>query len=172
VFRSLLPVLYPRCTLALAGLVVSNTCFVMAALALFWLGCLTLRDGDLALRAAYLFCFNPASVFFSAVYTESLFAFLSWAGALSLCVDCPWRGALALAAAAATRSNGACGLPNRRRQTREGVRVQVYPRRLIRACVCASPSMQASLVASCSCGTPPAASPASRDGRLTGRWTG
>jgi hypothetical protein len=27
------------------------------------LSLITLSDGDLALRAAYLFCFNPASVF-------------------------------------------------------------------------------------------------------------
>jgi phosphatidylinositol glycan class V len=106
VLRSALPVLYPRCTLALAGLLVSNTSFVLAALALYWLGCLTLRDGDLALRAAYLFCFNPASVFFSGVYTEAVFAFISWAGALSLVVDSPWRAALAFSTAAATRSNG------------------------------------------------------------------
>ena len=105
--RSALPVLYPRCTLALAGLLVSNTSFILAALALYWLGCLTLRDGDLALRAAYLFCFNPASVFFSGVYTEAVFVFVSWAGALSLCVESPWRAALAFSTAAATRSNGA-----------------------------------------------------------------
>jgi len=108
VLRSALPVLYPRCTLALSGLLLSNVCFVLAALALFWLSCLTVRDGDLALRAALLFCFNPASIFFSSVYTESLFAFLSWAGALSLAVDSPWRAAVAFSAAAATRSNGAC----------------------------------------------------------------
>ncbi len=31
-----MPQLYPRCTLALAGLIVSNASFVFAALALYW----------------------------------------------------------------------------------------------------------------------------------------
>jgi phosphatidylinositol glycan class V len=34
--RSLLPALYPRCTLALAGVLISNAAFVLAALALYW----------------------------------------------------------------------------------------------------------------------------------------
>jgi len=104
--RSLLPQLYPRCTLALAGFLLSNACFVLAALALYWLGCIVLRDGQQAARAAFLFCLNPAGVFYSALYTESLFAFLTFAGALSLAVDSPWRAALAFFAASATRSNG------------------------------------------------------------------
>jgi len=126
VFRSLLPHLSPRCTLALAGFFVSNVCFVLSALSLFWqdtslqvwylltpacrLGCITLRDGELAERAALLFCFNPASIFYSAVYSESIFALLSFAGALSLAVDSPWAAATAFMAATATRSNGALRL--------------------------------------------------------------
>ena len=123
-----MPALYPRCTLALAGYIVSNCAFVFAALVLYWrvrrdaagaaaaaltwhrarrLGCLTLRDGDMARRAAYLFCFNPASVFYSAVYSESLFAFLTFSGALSLALNRPNRAAIAFFASSAARSNGA-----------------------------------------------------------------
>ena len=36
VLSSLMPALYPRCTLALAGFVVSNCAFVVAALVLYW----------------------------------------------------------------------------------------------------------------------------------------
>ena len=36
VLHSLMPALYPRCTLALAGFVISNTAFVFAALVLYW----------------------------------------------------------------------------------------------------------------------------------------
>jgi hypothetical protein len=41
------------------------------------------------------------------VYTESLFAFLTFSGALSLAVDSPSRAAVAFFAASSTRSNGA-----------------------------------------------------------------
>ena len=79
-------------------------------MALTWparrLGCITLRDGDMARRAAYLFCFNPASIFYSAVYSESLFAFLTFSGALSLALGNPYRAAVAFFASSATRSNG------------------------------------------------------------------
>ncbi len=42
------------------------------------------------------------------MYSESLFAFLTFSGALSLAVDSPTRAAIAFFAASATRSNGAC----------------------------------------------------------------
>lgn len=34
--NGLMPALYPRCTLALAGVLVSNAAFVLAALVLYW----------------------------------------------------------------------------------------------------------------------------------------
>jgi phosphatidylinositol glycan class V len=60
----------------------------------------------MARRAAYLFCFNPASVFYSAVYSESLFAFLTFSGALSLALGRPYRAAVAFFASSTARSNG------------------------------------------------------------------
>ena len=59
----------------------------------------------LAASATLLFCFNPASVFFSAAYTESLFAGLTMAG-LYYQASRPWMAAVSFAAASATRSNG------------------------------------------------------------------
>lgn len=56
------------------------------------------------------FCLNPASVFYSAAYTESLYAAATFAAMLAL----EWRAykgfLLAAAASAATRSNGAASL--------------------------------------------------------------
>lgn len=65
-----------------------------------------LQDSSLAARATLLFCLTPASIFFSAIYTESLFALLSFAG--MLCAGRrPWLATAAFALATATRSNGA-----------------------------------------------------------------
>lgn len=64
------------------------------------------RTADLALL---LFCCNPASVFYSAAYTEAMFAACTWAGLLLLPAH-HWAGVAALTAAAATRSNGILGV--------------------------------------------------------------
>eukprot|EP00741_Cyanophora_paradoxa_P005791 tig00000113_g5612.t1 len=91
----------------LSALVVSNCAFVAAAVVLHRL-CLALTsDAALSRRAAALFCAAPASVFLSAAYTESLFALLSFSGALLLARGRPTPAALLFALAAATRSNGA-----------------------------------------------------------------
>ena len=65
-----------------------------------------LQDSSLAARATLLFCLTPASVFYSAIYTESLFALLSFAGML-WAGRRPWLATAAFALATATRSNGA-----------------------------------------------------------------
>ncbi|TDH74460.1 hypothetical protein CCR75_003027 [Bremia lactucae] len=100
-----------------SGWLISNASFVLAALFLYRLGCVVLGDKDTALRAAYLFCVAPSSIFMSALYSESLMCLLSFSGMyflarhaqatrtsrsfldLTLC-------ALLFGAASATRSNG------------------------------------------------------------------
>ena len=101
------------------GFLVSNLSFVAAAVTLYHLTKLVLRDDRLAETSAILFCVNPASVFMSAMYTESLFSFCCFAGLLCLeRASDIWDsgGGVALrlvagtvlcfAAASATRSNG------------------------------------------------------------------
>lgn len=61
----------------LTFLILNITFFVLAALNLYQLSNLIL-DRNLAYKAAVLFCFNPASVFFSAPYTESLYSYLTF----------------------------------------------------------------------------------------------
>jgi phosphatidylinositol glycan class V len=63
------------------------------------------QNADLANLSVLLFCFNPASVFYSAVYTEAIFAACTWSG-LALLPTRHWAGVAALAAAGAARSNG------------------------------------------------------------------
>jgi phosphatidylinositol glycan class V len=52
--------------------------FTKAANALYELGRKVLRDQRKAEIAAILFCFNPASIFFTAPYSESLYCWLSF----------------------------------------------------------------------------------------------
>ncbi|GJP63922.1 hypothetical protein CLOP_g20951, partial [Closterium sp. NIES-67] len=105
-FRLLLPVLGARATFALVGLLLSNAAFVAAAYCLFRLTACVLADTRLALLSSLLFCLTPASTFYSAIYSESLFALLSFA-AMWRIISGRWVSAsLLIALSAAARSNG------------------------------------------------------------------
>ncbi|KAL7139373.1 hypothetical protein ABFS83_09G046100 [Erythranthe nasuta] len=80
VFAPLVPVIGYRAVLGLSGYVLNNIAFVFAALYLYRLSVVVLKDNEVALRASVLFCFNPASIFYSSIYSESLYAFLSFGG--------------------------------------------------------------------------------------------
>jgi phosphatidylinositol glycan class V len=95
------------CALAVSGLLLSNAAHVVAAVTLESLGSIVLSDPDLARSAAVLFAINPASVFHSAGYTESVFACVSVAACLCLETERKNLAAALFAAASATRSNGA-----------------------------------------------------------------
>ncbi|XP_055349880.1 GPI mannosyltransferase 2-like [Paramacrobiotus metropolitanus] len=75
-----------RSVLLISGFVLNNVCFVLAVESLYnW--CRIVDKGRLrawAFNAAVLFCFNPASIFFSSCYSESLFAYLTFTGLLHL----------------------------------------------------------------------------------------
>ncbi|XP_046745887.1 GPI mannosyltransferase 2 [Diprion similis] len=65
-------------TTMLAALLINFVCFVKSATVLYDLSKIVLKDTALAYKAAILYCINPASIFFSAFYTESMFAWLSF----------------------------------------------------------------------------------------------
>lgn len=66
-----------------------------------------LQDEHLSALATALYCFNPASAFHSAAYTESLFTALSFAGMWHLHRPRQyWWGVLCFALGTAARSNG------------------------------------------------------------------
>lgn len=110
---ALRPALPPDAVHVLAAAVLNAAAFALAALCLHRLGSRALGGGAEARRVVDLsvlfFCVNPASVFFSAPYTEALFAACTWAGLLLLPTH-HWAAVAALTAAAAARSNGTLGI--------------------------------------------------------------
>ncbi|CAO1408849.1 unnamed protein product [Diamesa serratosioi] len=75
---NIVPFLSIRALSLLIGVTINVFFFVKAANALYELGKIVLRDHKKAEIAAILFCFNPASIFFSAPYSESLYSWLSF----------------------------------------------------------------------------------------------
>eukprot|EP01125_Pyxidicula_operculata_P010947 TRINITY_DN3593_c0_g1_i1.p1 TRINITY_DN3593_c0_g1~~TRINITY_DN3593_c0_g1_i1.p1 ORF type:complete len:436 (-),score=-8.78 TRINITY_DN3593_c0_g1_i1:29-1336(-) len=95
--------------LLISGVLVSNLCFIGAAVALYRLTINIFHDRRFASLTTTLFCFNPASIFMSAIYSESLFAFSIFSALWILSGRHPWKTYIAsifFAISAATRSNG------------------------------------------------------------------
>lgn len=65
-------------TLILVSVVLNNVLFVKTSIVLYKLSDIVLKSEKLAYASAILFCINPASIFFSAVYSESLYCFLTF----------------------------------------------------------------------------------------------
>ncbi|XVE78778.1 hypothetical protein DITRI_Ditri14bG0005300 [Diplodiscus trichospermus] len=67
VFAPLVSLIGYRAVLALSGYVVCNVAFIFAAVYFYRLSVIILKDPNTALRACVLFCFNPASIFYSSI---------------------------------------------------------------------------------------------------------
>ena len=92
--------------LLIAAVVVNIVFFVLSAMVLFELSKLVLGNEQMAYRAAQLYCVNPASIFFSACYSESVFALITWLGMLLVERNKLTMAALCFAFSGAARSNG------------------------------------------------------------------
>ena len=99
---------HPKPLLMLAATVINTTAFLFAALGLFHLTKSIFQSQKLAFKATIFFCFNPASVFFTSAYSESLFAMTQFWGMFFLERDSvSFLPAAALfSLGAGTRSNG------------------------------------------------------------------
>nr|GME04366.1 GPI mannosyltransferase 2 [Ipomoea batatas]GME04402.1 GPI mannosyltransferase 2 [Ipomoea batatas] len=106
VFSPLIPLVGHRAVLGLSGYVLNNIAFVLAALYLYRLSAVVVKDSELALRASILFCFNPASIFYSSIYTESLYALLSIGGLYYFTSGARNIATLCFALSGFSRSNG------------------------------------------------------------------
>lgn len=80
--------------------------FIQAATVFYELTVHVLRDETLAFKAAQLFCINPASIFFSACYSEALYCWMTLLGMLHFERKRFLFSALFFALSGATRSNG------------------------------------------------------------------
>ncbi|XP_058108525.1 uncharacterized protein LOC131251674 [Magnolia sinica] len=106
VFAPLVPILGYRAVLGLSGYVLNNVAFLFAAVYFYKLSVLILKDTDAAFRASVLFCFNPASIFYSSLYSESLYSLFSLGGLYHLLSGANTIAVLLLAVSGSARSNG------------------------------------------------------------------
>ncbi|NXA41445.1 PIGV mannosyltransferase, partial [Eudromia elegans] len=95
-----------RSRLLLAAALLNSLFSVLAAAALYKLGCAVLRCRRAAFLAALLFCISPANVFMAAAYSESMFAFLAFSAMWQLETGQSWRSGLLFSLAAGVRANG------------------------------------------------------------------
>ncbi|KAJ4978744.1 hypothetical protein NE237_009524 [Protea cynaroides] len=106
VFAPFIPLIGYRAVLGLSGYVLNNIAFVFAAVCFYRLSVIILKDTGAAFRASILFCFNPASIFYSSIYTESLYSLLSIGGLYHFICGSNITSILLLALSSSARSNG------------------------------------------------------------------
>ena len=93
-------------SLILAAVIINFVFFVKSSIILFKLGKEVLRNEGMAYRAAILFCINPASIFFSAPYSESIYTWLTFTALLINETRSTTLAAIPFGLASAARSNG------------------------------------------------------------------
>lgn len=100
-----------KSTLLLSAMLINTVAFTMAAVGLYKLTSTIFRSPKLAQKVVVLFCFNPASVFFSAAYSESIFAMAQFWGMLFVENSNHLLAAIMFSLGTAARSNGitSCG---------------------------------------------------------------
>ena len=100
-----------RSLLLACGWVLNSVFFALAAVSLYRLTLGLFGKKNVALVSSLLFCFNPASVFMSSLYTESLFCCLQFTALCYLEEERSTLAALLFGLGCATRSNGviSCG---------------------------------------------------------------
>lgn len=78
IFIKIFPLFNTQSTMILAAILINFICFVKSAVILYDLTEYVFQNTTTAYKAAILYCVNPASIFFSALYSESMFAYLTF----------------------------------------------------------------------------------------------
>ena len=102
----LAPLFTQEALLLIAMLTLNCYCFVQSAILHYRFARDLLKSHHLSLLIASLFCINPASIFMSAAYTESLYHMLTMFGLVHLRNNKPFLAAISFSLSAACRSNG------------------------------------------------------------------
>ena len=90
----------------ICGLFISNFCLLLSIGVLYaLLSCVESNRRKVSL-AVLLFIFNPATVFFSGVYTESMFSLISWTAMLMIAYNKMLAAAVFVVCSCCIRSNG------------------------------------------------------------------
>lgn len=92
--------------LLLVAVVINNCVFVKTSLTLYKLSLAVLKDEKLSYISAILFCVNPASIFFSAAYSESFYCFFVFFGLLNIETKNSILNYILIGLSGVTRSNG------------------------------------------------------------------
>lgn len=95
-------------SIIVSAFIMNTVFFALASIALFKLTILLFKDSELkfAEEVVLWFAFNPASIFFSATYSESLFSLLTFTGLYFLESDRVVVSSLFFSLSVMTRSNG------------------------------------------------------------------
>ena len=93
--------------LLLSAVCVNALCVCVTAVVVRRLAAVVVRDDVVAMRAARLYCVNPAAVFFAAPYTEAIYSLATFTGLL-LCEQRQWKWRRLVAASACFAVGGAC----------------------------------------------------------------
>ena len=96
--------------LLLLGVVLNQIFFVLSSIALYFLSFAILKDTKVSLQVIKYYSFNPASIFFSSFYSESLFSFLSFTSYLLIVQSKLFLASILIGLSSLTRSNGLISL--------------------------------------------------------------
>jgi len=78
ILSTIFPALNIQSTMIVAAMLINFICFVKSVVIFYDLTEYIFQDTVTAYKAALLYCINPASIFFSAIYAESMFAYLTF----------------------------------------------------------------------------------------------